>query len=362
MKTQFVFLFAFALVISTIAELSPHDRRLVKFSDAEPQWITFQELLNLRQENVGLMDITDFVDTPRYKVPSPPALPSKVQQQTYVNSLLPYLSTDSMEAHVKVLSSFHTRFYSTITGVEAAQWIHDTVSGYAKGRSDITVSYFNSTTTKPQPSVIVQVKGKVSDDLVILGSHLDSINIGGLGRAPGVDDDGSGTVSVMEVFKTLVEHDFYPNRTVEFHFYAAEEVGLKGSQAVAKDYAAAGKTVVGMMQLDMVFYPGTDDENIFGVVVDYVDRDLTQFTRDLVDAYSLIKWVDTVCGYGCSDHASWTSEGYRSTFPFESQFEKHSPYIHSADDTLEHADLAHGLNFAKVALGFVVELAATNYD
>jgi leucyl aminopeptidase len=350
-----------ALVVCAFATLKPHDRRLVKLSeDTEPQWITFKELLDLRQANVGLFDITEFVDTPRFKIPSPPPLPSKPQQQTYVNKAIPSLSTDNMEANVNALSSFYTRFYSSTTGVQAAEWIFDKVTEYAQGRNDITISFFNSTTTAPQPSVIAHIKGKVSDDLVILGSHEDSINIGGFGRAPGVDDDGSGTVSVLEVFKALMENNFRPNRTVEFHFYAAEEVGLKGSQAIAKSYASEGKNVVGMMQLDMVFYAG--DENVFGVVVDYVDPDLTQFTRDLVDEYSLIKWVNTVCGYGCSDHASWTSEGYRSTFPFETQFEKHNPYIHSADDTLEHASLAHGLEFAKVALGFVVELAATDYN
>jgi len=67
------------------------------------------------------------------------------------------------------------------------------------------------------------------------------------------------------------------------------------------------------------------------------------------------------CGYGCSDHASWTANGYRSTFPFESQFRYHNPYIHSDQDTLAHASLEHGLEFAKLGLGFVVELAAQDY-
>jgi len=81
-----------------------------------------------------------------------------------------------------------------------------------------------------------------------------------------------------------------------------------------------------------------------------------------VQSYSLLKWVNTLCGYGCSDHASWTAVGYRSTFPFESQFSKRNPYIHSASDTLAHASFPHALEFAKIGLGFVVELAATIYS
>lgn len=52
----------------------------------------------------------------------------------------------------------------------------------------------------------------------------------------GADDDGSGTVTILEAYRALIASEFTPNRTVEFHWYSAEEGGLLGSQAVAKDY------------------------------------------------------------------------------------------------------------------------------
>ncbi len=67
------------------------------------------------------------------------------------------------------------------------------------------------------------------------------------------------------------------------------------------------------------------------------------------------------CGYSCSDHASWSEAGYRAVFPFEATLVDENPFIHTAKDTLEYADLDHGLEFAKVALGFAVELSATVY-
>ena len=75
---------------------------------------------------------------------------------------------------------------------------------------------------------------------------------------------------------------------------SAEEVGLKGSQAVAEAYAAEEKVIVGMMQLDMTFYVGTGDENVVGVVTDNVDDSLTAFTRQLVESYCTIPWQNTV--------------------------------------------------------------------
>lgn len=71
------------------------------------------------------------------------------------------------------------------------------------------------------------------------------------GRAPGADDDGSGTVNVMEAFRVLVSNGFKPRSTVEFHLYAGEEAGLLGSQAVSQAYRATNVPVKGMFNLDM---------------------------------------------------------------------------------------------------------------
>lgn len=82
---------------------------------------------------------------------------------------------------------------------------------------------------------------------------MDSINNGNptSGRAPGADDDGSGTVNVMEAFRVLVVNGFKPTATVEFHLYAGEEAGLLGSNAIARSYKSSGIAVAGMLNLDM---------------------------------------------------------------------------------------------------------------
>ncbi len=59
----------------------------------------------------------------------------------------------------------------------------------------------------------------------------------------------SGSSSVLEVFRVLAKNGFRGSRSIEFHAYAAEEVGLRGSQAIASTYQKEGKVVAGMMQL-----------------------------------------------------------------------------------------------------------------
>lgn len=86
--------------------------------------------------------------------------------------------------------------------------------------------------------------------LTIIGAHQDSMNyLFPLLPAPGADDDCSGTVSILEAFRVLAESGFVPtNGPVEFHWYAAEEGGLLGSQAVARYKKESGAKIGAMME------------------------------------------------------------------------------------------------------------------
>ncbi|CAG8835880.1 11732_t:CDS:1, partial [Gigaspora margarita] len=63
------------------------------------------------------------------------------------------------------------------------------------------------------------------------------------------DDDGSGTVTILEAFRVLAEGQFRPKRSVEFHWYSAEEGGLLGSQAIASYYENLEFDVIAMLQV-----------------------------------------------------------------------------------------------------------------
>jgi len=193
---------------------------------------------------------------------------------------------------------------------------------------------------------------------VIVGAHQDSINmwLPQYGRAPGADDDGSGTVTILEAFRALVAGQFKPNRPVEFHWYSAEEAGLLGSQAIALEYEKEGKDVIGMIQNDMTGYIGKNPESI-GIVIDFVSESLTAFVKKLVTAYSNIPYRETKCGYACSDHASWQKAGFPSAFTIEGEFSDSNPHIHSASDTTDYINYDHILEFSKICVSFAVELS-----
>jgi bacterial leucyl aminopeptidase len=123
--------------------------------------------------------------------------------------------------------------------------------------SHVSLEYFPH--AFPQSSIIARFEpfNKSADmPLTVIGAHQDSANYNfPLLPAPGADDDCSGTVSILEAFRVLANSGFTPlNGPVEFHWYAAEEAGLLGSQAIARYRAEQGVKVGGMLQLDMTAF------------------------------------------------------------------------------------------------------------
>lgn len=71
-------------------------------------------------------------------------------------------------------------------------------------------------------NVIAETKEGDHDNVVFSGAHSDSVTVG-----PGINDNGSGLISQLEVAKQLT--NFKVKNAVRFAWWAAEENGLKGS-------------------------------------------------------------------------------------------------------------------------------------
>jgi hypothetical protein len=69
------------------------------------------------------------------------------------------------------------------------------------------------------------------DEFVVIGGHLDSFD-GGTGAV----DDGNGASSAIEAVRLLVKSGVKPRRSVMIVLFAAEEMGLWGSQHVVKNH------------------------------------------------------------------------------------------------------------------------------
>jgi len=345
-------IFFFSLVILCVA--GDAGQRLIAFSETHTEWLSLEEVEKLMVNKINFMDITDHPDVPTGPRLFLDPIPIQPEHKIYVGELLGEISSAELQTNLNFLTTFNTRYYTSTTGEAAAKWIFQKFTEIKGTNEEITVELF--TLTWLQTSVIATIPGigPNKDQIVVIGAHEDSVGSSSTGRSPGADDDGTGTVTVIEIFRVLVEANYHPDRTLRFITYAAEEAGLLGSQVIANAYRSQDAPVHAVLQLDMTGYGGDSDIAVIG---DFVDANLTAFVKLLIDTYSLLDWVDDRCGYACSDHASWNRAGFRSSFPHEAV--SSNPYIHSANDIVSHLSFDRIVEFTKVGVAFAVELAGT---
>jgi len=344
-------------VVASVCGTLQEGKRLIAFSEQNKEWLTVAEVEKLIVDKQNFIDVTDHQVPVVAHVTLDP-IPTQAQHKIYVNELLETISAAQLQTNLNFLTTFNTRYYTSTTGADAAKWLYsqfETIIGKSDERN-LTVESFAHTWL--QPSVIATIPGwgPNKEQVVVIGAHEDSVGSSTTGRAPGADDDGTGTVTVLEIFRVLVGANYHPDRTLKFMLYAGEEAGLRGSQVIAAKYATDATVVHAVLQLDMTGWGGNEE---IGVVGDFVNKDVTDFVKILIDTYSLLDWTDTLCGYGCSDHASWTRSGFRSAFPFEAVFSNSNPYIHSTQDLVSHLSFDRIVEFTKLGVGFAVELAGT---
>ncbi len=290
---------------------------------------------------------------------APLAVSYNINNGPSVNAMLSGVQELNIRNTINTLSTnWTTRRYNVQTGADAATWLKNQWTSMASGRTDISVATFTHTWT--QPSVIATIQGTtLPNEVVVLGGHLDSINVSSsTGAAPGADDDASGVASITEAFRAAIANGYQPARTVKFMAYAAEEVGLYGSADIANSFKSSGVNVVGVMQLDMTNYKGSSYD--FGMVTDNTNASLNSFTTSLMSTYLPgTTYTNITCGYACSDHASWNSAGFPSTMPFEATMTTDNPNIHTSGDTLTYTGgtANNSVKFAKLAVAFMGEVA-----
>lgn len=286
-----------------------------------------------------------------------------IANQAKVTPLLAGMNAKHIARTIAGLSAFPDRFYTSAHGARASEWLRQGWAATGARHGGVLVETFVHAGF-PQGSVIATIAGTdLADEVVVIGAHLDSINAKdepGTAQAPGADDDASGVAGLTEVLRMISENKYRPRRTIKLIAYAAEEVGLRGSQELARAFRQAGIQVVGVLQLDMINYKGAE-KDIY-LLNDYSSADQNEFLRKLIATYlpGLSVGSDS-CGYACSDHASWHAEGYPASMPFESSLAQANPHIHSKNDTYASSggQAMHALKFARLAAAFAIELGSS---
>ena len=309
----------------------------------------------------------------------------KYPRQTRV--LLDSVNPQNMWDNLSILTQFPDRSSLDQNGVDAANWIKSQLEILIKNspRKDITIYTLNAypdndkdwPDNPKQPSIILKI-GDSTKPAVVIGAHMDTKpldtnscspqNCQGSDRMPGADDDGSGTVAVLEEARVLLNSNILFDKPVYLIFYAAEELGMEGSRVVVDDFVQKKIAVEGVMQLDMIGLRYRNDPTIW-LGSSKPDPEapssptnspiLSAKVIALGHAYLSVPVRETE-GDDMSDHLSWMRKDFKTVYLHErncSEGGNCSGPTHTADDTMDKLSLEHIANHLKLALAFTVEMA-----
>ncbi len=127
----------------------------------------------------------------------------------------------------------------------------------------VTVALTSSTETNLEATtsnIIADSPMGNPNKVLVVGAHLDSVPAG-----PGINDNGSGTSTILEIAKQMSKLKIAPRQKVRFAFWGAEEFGLLGSEhyvaglsdsALSKIYANLNFDMLGSPNYIRLVYDG----------------------------------------------------------------------------------------------------------
>ncbi len=227
-----------------------------------------------------------------------------------------------------------------------------------------------------QANLIAEIRGETEPEVVCeIGAHYDTVV-----WSPGADDNGSGVTGVLQVASALRGHR--PERTIRFCFFAAEEVGLRGSSAhVARILEREEERVDGLLDLEMIgFYSEEPDSqgapiripliaslpytgDFILVAGNFSSGDLGNIYEGCIDRYVPgLKYysANRIAGFfgdaARSDHSPYWEADLRGIMITDTAEFRNQNY-HEATDTIETVNFVFLSRVAQAAAATMVEWA-----
>jgi len=225
---------------------------------------------------------------------------------------------------------------------------------------------------KTYENIFVEKQGhKMSDRVIVVGAHYDTV-----AGTPGADDNASGIAGILELARLLADEPL--DMSVQFVTFVLEEPPLfrsrfMGSYVYARSLKGTGKTVEGMICLEMIGYftdePGSQvfplpffrwiyptTGNFITLVSNlkskgFLKRIKSGFERGTNLPVETLSTVSFVPGVDFSDHRSFWKFGYNAVMVTDTAFYRNPNYHEKGDvpamlDYKRMGDVVEGLKSA----------------
>jgi len=297
--------------------------------------------------------------------------------QKYINTItaeelkthLTIVASDEMEgretgsAGQKKAGEYLIKQYKA-DGIPAA----DGAEGYYQ---KVPAAFMNSQFGEQLPdseNICAFIKGSEKpDEIVVISAHYDHVGVKNGKVYNGADDDGSGTVALLEIaqaFEIAKKNGNGPKRSVLILHVTGEEHGLHGSRFYSENPLYPLKNTVADVNIDMIgrrddLHPNTNDY-VYLIGSDYLSTDLYTICEEAnkkyintdID-YKYNSKKDPNRFYYRSDHYNFAKNGIPSVFIFNGT---HADY-HKATDKVEKIEFDALAKRTRLAFAIAWEIA-----
>ena len=269
----------------------------------------------------------------------------------YYNGIVQNVSASNILDDLTTFVDFGVKEPGTGAIEDAKDWIIDRYQNL--GYTDIETQEFNVFGQTTSNIIITKTGSVYPNTFLIIDGHYDTVN------GPGANDNGSGTVLILELARLLKDVD--TEYSIKFIHFSGEEEGLIGSEFYVDN-------TVNPENLDIKLVLNIDEVGgIAGMNNNTItcERDESspnsnnaasaQATQEMANCFALYSSLQTQIAeaYG-SDYVPFENNGEVITGLYEAN---ESPYPHSPDDIIENMDPNYVFEVAKGTMGSALHFA-----
>ncbi len=231
-------------------------------------------------------------------------------------------------------------------------------------KSEVKFSYKILHETRSARNVIGKIEGndpELKNEYVAISAHYDHLGINGKDVYNGADDDGSGTVTILESARELALSK-KNKRSILVIFHTGEEKGLKGSKYLTK-HSKLVDSINALINIDMVGRKSEDSiycigaskiSNEYGKIVEDVNSKTAKFYLN----HKFDDPNDPNRFYYRSDHYNYAEKGVPIVFFYDYMMKDY----HRPSDTVEKINFTKIVKMVELVNNLVIRISNLDHN
>jgi hypothetical protein len=275
---------------------------------------------------------------PAQQRPQQPAATIPQQQaaaRPAITTAPPGLAEIRHEVATRILGISQSELDSMFASIARGQQVPHRAVNKRLELSVITEKHMGSS-----PNVLAVLEGSdpvLKNEYVVISAHHDHLGLRNGKSMNGADDNGSGTVGMLEIAKALAIER--PKRSVILAWFTGEEKGLYGSHYFVNNCPVPLEKISANLNLDMI--SRNDPDSLFLIASNNLSTELDSSILSMNDKYSKLKFDYLYNDRAHPDQFYYRSDQYpfiRMGIPGVWIFCGTTPDYHTLNDTIERVD------------------------